>query len=341
MTSSWDLGDEPDDPRPGRTQTKAPKQPRAAKTPATGRSPRRRGRRMPWILGAVAIVVIAGGLGAWWLATRGPDPETVAEEYLAALQAGDADALRDLTGAAAGDDALESFAQASDYVSDAELGSVEVEGDRAQVHATVTLAGESRDVTVPMERSDGEWILPSHTTVTVTSTMGTVAAIGERTFAENSPQPLLPAVYEVVPQPSEILTGAATVAVFPGEERAEVTLEASLADGAREVVQQRLDEHVASCAEATDAVPEACGIVVPWASDLRELRETAFTVERTPLVELDADAGTFAATGGALVARMTGVAHDGSEQTFTYRTDEWSLRGTMEFRDAQLVLSVF
>ncbi|MGV9768571.1 hypothetical protein ACWDR7_03670 [Microbacterium sp. NPDC003461] len=302
-------------------------------------APGRARRTRAVLVAAVVVALLAGGIGAWWIASRGSDPRDTAERYLTALVRGDAEALDAVTDA--DDDALALFARARAHVSDAALGAVETDGDRAELHAEVTLDGEPREVAVPMARAGDTWIVRATTALTVTPSRGDAFAIGDRAFAADDTPILLPGAYEVTALPGDILDGAARVAILPGQESADVELDATVADGATEIVQERLEGHAERCAAATDAVPAACGIVVPWAADLRELERIAFTIERLPRASLDADAGTFQATGGALVAEASGVAHDGSAQSFTYRTDDWTMRGTLTFRDAQLILSVF
>jgi hypothetical protein len=302
-------------------------------------APGRARRTRAVLVAAVVVALLAGGIGAWWIASRGSDPRDTAERYLTALVRGDAEALDAVTDA--DDDALALFARARAHVSDAALGAVETDGDRAELHAEVTLDGEAREVAVPMARAGGGWIVRTTAALAVTPSRGDAFAIGDRVFAADEAPILLPGAYEVTALPGDILDGATRVAILPGQESVEVALEATVADGATEIVQERLEEHAERCAAESDAVPAACGIAVPWAADLRELERITFTIDRMPRASLDAETGTFEAAGGALVAEASGVAHDGSEQRFTYRTDDWTMRGALGFRDAQLILSVF
>ncbi|WP_261164577.1 condensin complex subunit 2 [Microbacterium sp. Marseille-Q6965] len=297
-------------------------------------------RRTALVLALVAItVVVIGAATAWWLTAGGSEPRATAQRFLDALVAGDAEALRVVTDA--DDDALALFAQAREHASGAALGAVETDGDDALLRATVTLGGERAEVAVPMRRLGETWIVQSATALTVTPGLGDAFAIGDAAFSADEAPRLLPALYEVAPLPAEVLRGSAEVAILPGQETAALDLDVAIADDATAVVQQHLAEHAADCAAATDAIPDACGIVVPWAADLRALERVAFTVERVPEVSLDTAAMAFEATGGALVAEVTGTAHDGTARTFSYRTDDWIMRGALAFRDAQLVLMVF
>ena len=94
-------------------------------------------------------------------------------------------------------------------------------------------------------------------------------------------------------------------------------------------VEEQLDAYAAQCAQASDAVPPNCGLRVPWAADLASLTSIAFRVEQTPQVVLSPDLRTFDATGGVIVATATGVTRTGDEASFTYRADDWALRGTI------------
>lgn len=105
-------------------------------------------------------------------------------------------------------------------------------------------------------------------------------------------------------------------------------------------MQEQLDAYADACAEPAASVPEHCGIVVPWAADLAELSGIAFRIEQYPVVALSADGRSFDATGGVLVATATGTTRDGTPGAFTYRTDEWALRGDVSARDDRTILSV-
>lgn len=105
-------------------------------------------------------------------------------------------------------------------------------------------------------------------------------------------------------------------------------------------IQEQLDAYADACAATAAAVPEHCGIVVPWAADLAELSGVAFRIEQYPAVALSPDGRSFDATGGILVATATGTTRDGVATTFTYRTDEWALRGDVSVEDDRTTLSV-
>jgi hypothetical protein len=105
-------------------------------------------------------------------------------------------------------------------------------------------------------------------------------------------------------------------------------------------VQEKLDAYADACARPATVVPEHCGIVIPWAADLASLTRVAFRIEQYPVVSISADGATFDATGGVLVATVTGTTRDGSPGVFTYRADDWSLRGDIRLDGARTVVSV-
>ena len=105
-------------------------------------------------------------------------------------------------------------------------------------------------------------------------------------------------------------------------------------------VQEKLDDYADACAAPATTVPAHCGIVVPWAADLAQLSAVAFRVETYPVVVLSADGRSFDATGGVLVATASGTTREGAPGSFTYRTDEWALRGDIAVEDGQTVVSV-
>lgn len=105
------------------------------------------------------------------------------------------------------------------------------------------------------------------------------------------------------------------------------------------LAQQALDEHLEDCTadEGTDgAVPDGCGIRIPWGTEFAVVAEVRFRIEQLPALELTDDG--FIADGGVLVATVSGTGQDGTPRTETYRTDSWTLRGdaTVEGGDVDL-----
>ncbi|KQQ68676.1 hypothetical protein [Microbacterium sp. Leaf320] len=99
---------------------------------------------------------------------------------------------------------------------------------------------------------------------------------------------------------------------------------------AQALAQQQLDEHLESCTaeEITGgAVPEGCGIRIPWGTEFAAVASVRFRIERMPVLELTDDG--FIADGGVLVATVSGTGQDGAARTETYRTESWSVRGNV------------
>ena len=79
---------------------------------------------------------------------------------------------------------------------------------------------------------------------------------------------------------------------------------------------------------------------MPWAADLAALDSIAFRIDERPVVALHDDAAGFDATGGVIVATASGTAHGGESASFTYRADDWALRGSIRFSGDDMILAV-
>ena len=66
----------------------------------------------------------------------------------------------------------------------------------------------------------------------------------------------------------------------------------------------------------------------------------AFRIEEHPVVALSEDAASFDATGGVIVATATGTTRGGESRAFTYRADDWALRGSVRFSGDEMILAV-
>ena len=150
---------------------------------------------------------------------------------------------------------------------------------------------------------------------------------------------VLPAVYTVAAAPIGILDDSATVSVPPGMPVG-VALEPTLTAEATALAQEQIDLYAAECAATPAAVPPSCGIRIPWQADLATLDSVAFRIDTAPVVEIAPDAETFAATDGVIVATVTGVTRGGDTASFTYRSDEWSIRGYVRFTGDEMRLLV-
>ncbi|HET8926807.1 MAG TPA: hypothetical protein VFN24_03155 [Microbacterium sp.] len=292
------------------------------------------------IIGIVAgaVVVVAAGAGiAWWL-LRGETVEQAAERYVQALEDGDRETLE---GFLAGDDSrdhvLDLFDGASGHISAA---SVSPPLDDNSFRVEVTLDGQPGVIGFLLAQESGTWRLAADSLaqIDISSSLGDSAQVGGVTVPLGATL-ALPAVYPIAPAPADLLDGGVSVAVT-NETPVSVNLEASLTPEATAIAQEQLDAYAAVCAEPVTAVPAHCGLRVPWGADLTALSSLDFRIEKTPQVTLAADATSFAATGGQIVATARGTARSGGDGAFTYRADDWSLYGDVMFEDDQMVLAV-
>ncbi|MHC2999404.1 hypothetical protein [Microbacterium sp. HJ5] len=299
--------------------------------------------------GAVAVLLLAAGAW-WWLSTRPQSAEGAARAYLDALAAGDVgaiDALRADPLAPEAEELLrQAFAGASAYVTDPRVTEIEVSGATAVVTARAGLGGEGHDLAFSLRNEGGRWVLTGDElgVLTVQTALGDgpgadAVHVGDALAAVGEDLALLPAVYEVEAAPRGILSGSATAAVSPGAPR-RLTLETEVSPEATALAQAQLDAYVEECTRPADAVPDDCGLRVPWAADLASLDTIAFRVEERPVVVLSDDGSGFDATGGVVVATASGTTRDGGPGAFTYRADDWALRGGVRFTGDEMVLSV-
>lgn len=306
----------------------------------------KRGTIIALVIGIVAVVAIVAGV--WWFFGRPQGPDATARAYLEALEAGDYPAIQALRHEPQGDPIAEqAFADASAYVSDPRAVEVTQTAEGvAVVEAEVELAGEAHRLRFTLEQSGGRWVLSGddlgllHATVRVGgASAGDSVSIGDALVPADSDVPLLAAEYEVTPAPRDVLTGSGSAVVVPGEP-ATVEIEADLAPEATALAQEHLNAYLDGCAEPATEVPSNCGIRVPWAADLTSLESIAFRIDERPSLVLSADASEFDATGGVIVATATGPSRGGGTGSFTYRADDWAVRGDVRFEGDQMVLSV-
>lgn len=295
------------------------------------------------VAGAVAVCILAAGaVGAWWWLNRAPSAEDVARSYLAALAEGDATAALALTGAddAQRADALAAYGEAV-HITAPRIVSADSKDGAATVEAAYRLDGEEVPVTLRLHEQKSGWrLIDALGSVTATTTPATRVRIGGlEAPGAGGEVALLPGRYDVVPLPEEVLTGAVTVDVAPGsQETAAVT--ASFAPAAAGIAQSQLDAYAAGCTAPGTTVPAHCGLRIPWGADLIAVDSIAYRVERTPQVALSADAASFSATGGVVVATVKGPSRKGGEGEFTYRAEDWALYGSISFADGRMVLAV-
>ena len=124
------------------------------------------------------------------------------------------------------------------------------------------------------------------------------------------------------------------------DESVTVALEASITPEATSAAQAQIDAYADECTQPAAAVPANCGLRVPWAADLATLTSIAFRIDQRPVLALAPDGRSFAATGGIVVATATGTTRAGATASFTYRADDWALRGSVSFQGDEMVLAV-
>lgn len=293
-------------------------------------------------LGVTAVIAIGIGV-AVWSTTRSPSPSDVAMTYFSALEAGEADAALAVTlvpDADAGNVA-DAYASAVARASDARVTGANEDSDTAEVIVEYEIGGVSQESTLVLtRRDDGIWAVTEGTgTLTVSTTLGDAAGVGSLVVPADRPAPLLPGAYDVEALPRGLVSATASAVITPGVETA-ISLSPSPTPEATGAAQAQLDAYADACAQPATTVPPNCGLRVPWAADLTTLSSIAFRIDQRPVLVLAPDARTFAATGGVVVATATGTTREGVTASFTYRADDWALRGSVDFTGNEMVLSV-
>ena len=293
------------------------------------------------IVAAGAVLIAAAGLVAW-LVSRPPSAEAVAEDYLRALAAGD---LARVEGLLAEDQDLgvarTAFSGADSYISDYTFDMDDADRGSRTVRAEVMLAAEPGVLGFVLIQQDGRWKVGGDhlAEVTIQTSIGDSVRIGGALVPAGAPVSLLPAVYTAVAAPADLVTGESSAAVT-NERSVAMSVDATLSPNAVAAAQQQLDVYADACAEPAAAVPANCGLRIPWAADLATLSSIDFRIDAHPVVTIADDACTFSATGGDIVATATGTTREGVPGTFTYRAQDWALRGSIVFEGDEMVLAV-
>ena len=292
---------------------------------------------------ATAVIVVGGaGVGAWLL-TRPAGPDATAAAYLDALTTGDGPRAASLLADPGDADALaRAFGAAAARITDAHVSSTRTDGADAVADVAFTLDGAVRTAEVTLSQRDGGWFIGPDGlgTVTATAPLGAAAAVADVSFGLGVARTLLPAEYTVTAAPNQVLTGSAAATVLPGA-AVSVDVPAALSADATAIAQRQLDGYEDACTASAATVPDHCGLRVPWAADLASLSQIAFRIEQRPTLVLSADGRTFAATGGIIVATASGTTPAGATQSFTYRADDWALRGAVTFTADAMTLAAF
>lgn len=297
-------------------------------------------RRRWWLLGGlVAAVAVAGAV--WWglSALRSPTAEEAALAYLQALESGNPEAVA-TTGTTASEAALTAFAGASSTIQDAEVADVREGDGGASATVRFRLDGDEHEANLRLTADSGGWIVDGSGlgALRTTTTIGTAVQVGDAVLPVDEDAALLPGVYPVTAAPRTLLTGTTEVVVLPGDD-ATADVPAELRPEATEAAQTQLEAYLKTCTADGTAVPENCGIRIPWGTELREISDIAFRVERFPAVVLSP--GGFTADDGILEATVTGTGQDGAARTVTYRSTTWSVRGGVDITADELALTVW
>ncbi|WEK62580.1 MAG: hypothetical protein P0Y60_07530 [Candidatus Microbacterium colombiense] len=295
-------------------------------------------RAAKWIVaGAVAAAVLLAAALWIWQSARPATAEATALSYLRALESGDVAAIADLSPAVP-DDSLTALDGADQRIADVAVTSVDESGDRATAAISFGLADASQTATLSLSRSDTRWVVDASSlgTASTTTTIGSFVAVGGVTFPTDEAISLLPAMYTASAAPADLLDGAATIEVLPGE-ASDVALEPTLRSAATTAAQEALDEHLAECTRPSARPPDGCGIRIPWGTEFTVVSDVEYRIDTAPTMTLDAE--EFTTSAGVLVATVMGTGRDGSSRTTTYRTDAWMLRGDVAFTDTNIALT--
>lgn len=308
---------------------------------------------MAGIAAGGGAVLVAGVVLTGLLVAQPPSAEDAARAYLTALSEGDFARIDDMMAVRGDEDrhrvVAEAFASAEDYIDDPRIEEISsAQAGVTAVRASAELDGDRRDLHFALSDSGGGWTLAGDYLATMevfTDLAGTGLPAGDSVWIGEALAPagsrvaLLPAEYPVTAAPRGLVAGETSVAVS-NDRTSTVQLGVSLSPAATGVAQDQLDAYADACTVPATAVPADCGLRVPWAADLANLTSIAFRIDRRPALALAPDGRTFAATGGVVVATATGTTRDGLVGTFTYRADDWALRGTVSFEGDEMILEV-
>jgi hypothetical protein len=289
--------------------------------------------------GAIVAVAVAGAVWCGLSALRSPTAEEAALAYLHALESGDPEAVA-ATGTAVSDAALTAFAGASSTIQDAEVTDVREGDGGASATVRFRLDGDEHEADLRLMPGSGGWAVDGSGlgALRTTTTIGTAVQVGGAVLPVDEDSALLPGVYPVTAAPQTLLTGTTDAVVLPGHD-ATAGVTAELRPEATEAAQTQLETYLKTCTADGTAVPDDCGIRIPWGTEFREISDIAFRVERFPAVVLTPTA--FAADDGILEATVTGTGQDGDARTVTYRSTAWSVRGGVDITADELALTVW
>ncbi|MDZ8275526.1 hypothetical protein R2Q81_06115 [Microbacterium aquimaris] len=297
------------------------------------------------LFAGVGLLTVAAVIAAaWWLlAARGePTARETAEDYLAALERGDVAQIEALRRDPLPEGAAEAFSGARS-VTDARVEAIDTSrAGRATVEASAAFGDTRRQIpfTVLSQGDGAHVVIDDLGELTASTSPGDAVQVGGTSISDGASLPLLPARYPLAPLPAEVLTGADEVAIS-SQEIVEVMLDAALADDAVATVQSAIEAYADDCTARADAVPAACGFDVPWPADFDSVETITYRVDVYPTVQEFSLGDAVYASDGVVVATVRGDPRGGGDGEQTYRTEDWSLRGTLSFEDTRAVISVF
>lgn len=294
--------------------------------PTPGRSIK--GRIVAWIVAAVVVLVVAavGGVLVVTTVTRGPSAQEVAEQYLQHIADGEAAAASELV--AAQPEEVEGLSDPS-LLTDEVLGAaverisdVRVEPAPGSEDADTsvrfdvgyTLAGETYESSLALQRVEGEGFAPGRWQVRSAMTDRFIVTQGDPAFllsgvemqtvqsGEFLPLALYPAVYPIAAvDPTFFETDRDELVITGGPTMPEKVLlvpNQHLVDE----VQQQVDAFFDDCVTQTTWRPDGCPINGPL--DARTV-PVEWIIDTYPTVELLLDGEMFRADGGSIRAVYT------------------------------------
>lgn len=293
------------------------------------------------ISAGAAVLVAAAGLAGWGAVSRASSPASVVTAYLEALEGGDAERAVALLADPPAQDVVAAYRGAVEAISDPRVVTADTAAGAGNVDVSFVLDGTTHQQRIGVVDTAGGWRLTGDGLgfVTIDPALGDSVVVGDALLGADAPLVLFPAVYEVRAAPAGLVDGSATATILTGDNGG-ISLPGALRPEATAHAQAQLDVYADACAAAAPAVPDACGLVVPWAADLVALDEIGFAIETYPVVTFSDDARTYRASGGSIVATATGETPAGDTASFTYRSDDWTLHGTVTFRGDTMQLSV-
>lgn len=288
-------------PRPAPAPGYAP-----ADAPATGKKEKRKGgSKLPLILslsavGVVLVLVVVGALVLMNVNRSQYGPETVAQEYLDAVAAGDLEAAQEITPATVPNGANEAlvdpevFAASASSIEDVQVSEADIDGDTATMTAAYTIDGQEYELPLAADRTGrqgvffDQWTLQPPVLQTLSMDLTQTAdatmngepvdlATGATEYA------VMPGSYElVVPETTYTKEGssAITVGFAPDAEPQPATLDVSIevTDAYKEDVTDAVKSKLDECLESGNLETD-CGFFNRDSFASAEEKETYDTLE--------------------------------------------------------------